>query len=89
MSEEVARDAIKVIVNDKDGTQLLETPYFAVNFAVLYAEQFAVDGVVNEEHHVLGLRLNGAWRVKLGLHQFDFRFDVFKVFLGKRLVFEH
>jgi hypothetical protein len=46
--QEVAGYDVQVVVHDKDGTQLLESPNFLVNFIVLNVEQLAVDRVVDE-----------------------------------------
>jgi len=46
--QEIAGYDVQVVVHDQDGTQLLESPNFLVNFFVLNVEQLAIDRVVNE-----------------------------------------
>ena len=87
-SQKVAGDDIQVVVHDKDGAELLESPNFFVNFIVFNIEQLAIDRVVYEQIHVFSLGSHFPLSRQKHLHVIDLDVDVFKILLLESFVFE-
>ena len=77
----------RVVQND-DGTHLLQRPDLRVNLAVFNSKKLPVYRIVDKQVHVLSLSFRHARRGQLFIDRVDAQFDVLQILLLESLVLE-